>query len=292
LEMAVVVRQQTAPLSFSAEDAIFNPVDPTKKEEEFRNYKNGPRQKRVSNLYQLNHGNQTLDFVLGVKSRMKFDQKRMTLWEAFECLNAVIDDSDPDTNFTQLYHGLQTAEALRKEFPNEDWLHLTGLIHDLGKVLCDPCFGLEQWAIVGDTFPVGVRFSDKIVFHEFFEPNPDSKHPVYSSEYGIYEKNCGLMNLHMSFGHDEYLYQVLLHNKCTLPIQSLFIIRFHSFYPWHKEGAYQQLANQFDEEMYPWVKAFNKCDLYSKSHDPPKLEELKDYYQSLIDKYIPGVLSW
>jgi len=100
------------------------------------------------------------------------------------------------------------------------------------------------------------------------------------------------MNLHMSFGHDEYLYQVLLHNKCTLPIQSLFIIRFHSFYPWHKEGAYQQLANQFDEEMYPWVKAFNKCDLYSKSHDPPKLEELKDYYQSLIDKYIPGVLSW
>jgi len=287
--MAVAVRP---PLTVFAEDTSFNPVNPSKKEEEFRNYKNGPRQKRVSNLYQLNHTNQTLDFVLGVKSRMKFDKLRMTVWEAFEFLNQIIDDSDPDTNFTQLLHGLQTAEALRKEFPEQDWLHLTGLIHDLGKVLCQPCFGLEQWAIVGDTFPVGVRFAEEIVFHESFQDNPDSHHPVYSTECGIYQKNCGLMNLHMSFGHDEYMYQVLMHNKCTLPGPALFIIRFHSFYAWHKGGAYQSLANQFDEEMYPWVKAFNRSDLYSKSCEMPDIEQLKNYYQSLIDKYIPGVLSW
>jgi hypothetical protein len=40
--------------------------------------------------------------------------------------------------------------------------HLTGLIHDLGKILAHPEFGSEpQWAVVGDTFPVGCAFSDK-----------------------------------------------------------------------------------------------------------------------------------
>src|SRR2546422_6255074 len=41
---------------------------------------------------------------------------------------------------------------------------LTGLIHDLGKVLC--LFGEPQWAVVGDTFPVGCAHSDTIVFPE------------------------------------------------------------------------------------------------------------------------------
>lgn len=279
---------------FSLEDSKFNPVNSEKKEEEFRNYVNGPRQKRVSNFYQQNHTNQTLNFVLSTKERMKFDKMKLSVWQAFEVLNEVVDDSDPDTNFTQLFHGLQTAEALRREFPDPqyDWLHLTGLIHDLGKILTRPCFNLEQWAIVGDTFPVGVRFSDKIVFHEYFAHNPDTQHPVYSTENGIYEEGCGLMNLNMSYGHDEYLYQVLVHNKSTLPIQGLYILRFHSFYPWHKGGAYKNLTNKFDEEMFPWIKAFNRSDLYSKSHNVPKIEELRGYYQSLIDKYMPGLLEW
>jgi len=151
---------------------------------------------------------------------------------------------------------------------------------------------LQQWAIVGDTFPVGCRFSEKVVFHEFFTHNPDSTHPVYSTELGIYEKGCGLMNLHMSYGHDEYLYQVLQYNQCKLPIQAFFILRFHSFYAWHKEGAYQQFVNKFDEEMFHWVKVFNRSDLYSKSHEVPDFEKLKDYYKGLVEKYIPGVLSW
>ena len=37
------------------------------------------------------------------------------------------------------------------------WFVLVGLIHDLGKVLC--LFGEPQWAVVGDTFPVGCAFS-------------------------------------------------------------------------------------------------------------------------------------
>jgi inositol oxygenase len=49
-----------------------------------------------------------------------------------------------------------TAEDLRERFPEEDWLHLCGLLHDMGKVLSLPSFGsLPQWAVVGDTYPVG-----------------------------------------------------------------------------------------------------------------------------------------
>ena len=35
----------------------------------------------------------------------------------------------------------------------------TGLIHDLGKVLCK--YGEPQWAVVGDTFPVGTTKWEK-----------------------------------------------------------------------------------------------------------------------------------
>ncbi len=36
----------------------------------------------------------------------------------------------------------------------------------------------------------------------------------------------------------------------------------------------------------------SKFDLYSKADELPKIEELKTYYQGLIDKYIPGELFW
>jgi len=279
-------------INVSYDDASFNPVDAEKKEAEFRNYTNSMRQRRVEEFYYENHKNQTLEFVLDLKRRIRFNSMKMTILEAFQYLEHVVDDSDPDTNMTQIAHGLQTAEAIRKEYPNEDWLHLTALIHDLGKVLCSPCFNLPQWAVVGDTTPVGCRFSEKNVFSEYFSENPDFNHPIYSTEYGIYEPHCGLMNLHLTYGHDEYLYQVLKHNNCQLPLEALYIIRFHSFYGWHKMGAYSHLENEQDREMLKWIKIFNRFDLYSKSHDVPTFDAVKDYYQALIEKYLPGVLSW
>jgi len=274
------------------EDQNFNAVNPNKKAEEFRNFKSGGRQKCVEDFYYKNHKYQTLEFGRNLRQRINFNHLKMTVWEAFEYLETVVDESDPDTNQTQLVHGLQTAEAIRKEFPNDDWLHLTALIHDLGKVLCSPSFKLEQWAIVGDTFPVGCRFAQENVFYEFFQNNPEFNHPVYSTDLGIYQKNCGLMNLVMSYGHDEYLYQVLIHNKCSLPLPALYIIRFHSFYPWHKFGAYSHLTNEIDNEMLKWINNFNRFDLYSKSAQIPKIEDHRQYYQSLIEKYLPGILSW
>lgn len=36
----------------------------------------------------------------------------------------------------------------------------------------------------------------------------------------------------------------------------------------------------------------SKFDLYTKTTDLPDVDELKQYYQSLIDKYCPGTLKW
>ena len=41
----------------------------------------------------------------------------------------------------------------------------------------------------------------------------------------MYEPNCGLDNLMMSWGHDEYLYRMLKFNNAKLPDEALYMIR-------------------------------------------------------------------
>jgi len=252
----------------------------------FRDYEAETRPE-VREFYRLNHRHQTLEFAKQKKAQyLKFNQRSMTIWEGIEFLDQLIDDSDPDINLPQIEHLLQTAEAIRRD-GHPRWFILTGLIHDLGKILC--LFGEEQWAVVGDTFPLGCRFSDKIVFPEFFADNPDSNVAEYSTRLGIYEEGCGLDNVTMSWGHDEYLYHVM---KDHLPEPALYMIRYHSFYPAHREGEYNELMNDHDRQMFEWVRSFNPYDLYTKSEERVDVEELKPFYDDLINEYLPGKLSW
>ena len=166
-----------------------------RKPEEFRNYEAEARS-TVKEFYRLNHTNQTVDFVRAKKAEyLSLDRMEMTVWEALEYMNQLVDDSDPDVDFTQIEHAMQTAEAIRAA-GQPRWFQLTGLVHDLGKVLC--IWGEPQWAVVGDTFPVGCQFSDKCVYPEFFAANPDADNPAYTTETGIYEEHCGLDNVHLS----------------------------------------------------------------------------------------------
>jgi inositol oxygenase len=257
---------------------------PSKAKEEYRNYDN-PGRDTVREFYRLNHKYQTYDFVQEKKKEfLQFNRKEMPVWNAMEFLNTLVDDSDPDIDLDQLQHLLQTAEAIRAD-GHPDWFVLTGFIHDMGKVLC--LFGEAQWAVVGDTFPVGCQFSDKIVYPEFFKDNPDINDERYNTKYGIYEPNCGLDNVHMSWGHDEYLYHI---TKDYLPEPALYMIRYHSFYAQHREHAYEHLMNDHDRAMFEWVKKFNPYDLYSKSPNPPVVSELKPYYEDLIAKYLPATI--
>lgn len=249
---------------------------------------------RVYNTYKQMHTYQCVDFVRQEYDRwLKFDHQQMTIYDVLEQLNLIVDESDPDVDVPNIYHAFQTAEAIRKTYPNDDWFHLTGLIHDCGKILA--LYNEPQWAVVGDTFPVGCQFSDKIVYQKTtFDQNPDLIHPIYSTKYGMYSPNCGLEQCMMSWGHDEYLYQVLNnHPTCTLPDEGLYIIRYHSFYPWHTGNDYMYLCNEKDLRMLEWIRRFQKFDLYTKDdHNLPDIEQLKPYYLSLIEKYIPGILTW
>lgn len=268
------------------DDFVASRYPKNKAQEDFRNY-DPDANPGVAEFYRQNHALQTFDFVQAKEQEyLPLRKARKTIWEAAEFLNTLVDESDPDTDLTQIEHLLQTSEAIRKD-GHPRWFVLTGLIHDLGKTLC--LYGEPQWAVVGDTFPVGCAYSDKIIFFDYFSANPDSKNSLYRDPYGIYAPHCGLEKVHMSWGHDEYIYQVI---KNYLPEPAHYMLRYHSFYPAHQHGAYRHLMSEHDEEMFQWVRKFNPYDLYSKGTEKPNLKEILPYYQDLIAEFFPGKIDW
>ncbi|KAH7101420.1 myo-inositol oxygenase [Auriculariales sp. MPI-PUGE-AT-0066] len=254
---------------------------------------------RVKNFYLEQHTKQTVAF--NVEIRERFERTRgarakMSVWEALDLLGTLVDESDPDTELTQIEHALQTAEAMRRD-GRPEWMQAVGLVHDLGKLLyfftqlCDPG---AQWAVVGDTFPVGCAYSDKIVLKKnTFHANPDKEDERYQSECGIYEKGCGLDNVMMSWGHDEYLYRVVK-GHCNIPEEGLAMIRYHSFYPTQVASRRCLHASHaaFRRKLLAAVRSFNPYDLYSKGDGAPKIEELRPYYEQLVARWFPEDLEW
>lgn len=273
-----------------------------KSSEEYRNYETSPAQARVENHYRMMRLNQTVDFVERMEEKyFKFDKAEMTIWEAFEALKGYVDASDPDTELPNMEHMMQTAEAIRKAgFP--DWMQLVGLLHDMGKIMFlwgDEKDGQQgtadgiQWALGGDTWVVGCALPDKgIVFPQFNKLNPDMANPKYNTKFGIYHENIGFKNLKFAFGHDEYMYRMLVHNNSKIPHEGLQMVRLHSCYAWHSGKNYRHLMAEEDAAIEEWIIKFNAFDLYTKSDERPDVEALKPYYQSLIDKYCPGKLKW
>jgi inositol oxygenase len=115
-------------------DDTGNPANATEGEEKvFRDYANACD--RVKNFYAEQHAKQTVEYNL--KARKYFHEReklRMSVWEAVEQLNTLVDDSDPDvrvfrlwnfcappltssfqTALSQIEHLLQTAESIRKD---------------------------------------------------------------------------------------------------------------------------------------------------------------------------------
>ncbi|XP_061630222.1 inositol oxygenase isoform X3 [Phyllopteryx taeniolatus] len=143
----------------------------------------------------------------------------MPMMDAVMSLDQLVDESDPDVDFPNSFHAFQTAEGIRKEHPDNDWFQLVGLIHDVGKVMA--LWDEPQWAVVGDTFPVGCTFQNSIVFRDStFQENPDDTNPSYNSKYGIYKPNIGLDSVLMSWGHDGSPQRVILFHGSLSPESS------------------------------------------------------------------------
>lgn len=98
----------------------------------------------------------------------------------------------------------------------------------------------KQWALGGDTFVVGCRIpDDAVVLPRYNVLNPDMADPRYRTEHGMYEPHCGLDALKFAWGHDEYMYRMLVANGCLIPREGLDMIRYHSAYPWHNGASTQ-----------------------------------------------------
>ena len=78
------------------------------------------------------------------------------------------------------------------------------------------------------------------MYPEFFAAQPGQPAPEYQTGTGIYAPAAASTPSHMSWGHDEYLYHVV---KDHLPLPAQYMIRYHSFYAWHREGEYGYLLN-------------------------------------------------
>ncbi|MEN9946475.1 MAG: inositol oxygenase [Pseudomonadota bacterium] len=204
-------------------------------------------------------------------------------------------------NKWQDLYSQHTLKSWYSQINDWSWLPLVAFIHDLGKIMLLPKFGgLPQWAVVGDTYPVGAPFANSNVFYQnkFYQSSSDFTLYQQQDEqqFGAYQRHCGFDSAHMTWGHDEYLYQVMLKGS-QICSEGLYLLRYHSFYPWHTPQtgviAYQELANDYDWHMLPLLKAFQKADLYSKSPVLPPLAELKIKYQILLDKFITNkLISW
>ncbi len=247
----------------------------------------------VQDFYYDHHTKQTLEWATKMKNNCNFGQV-MGITELCELGDQLIDPSDPDIGLSQLQHALQTSEAARKKMPGHkyDWFHLTAFIHDLGKgPLAKHLTEQENstmqdvlWGVVGDTLPLGCDYSKHNVYPEFFKFNLD--YHKYD-KMGLYTEHCGFDSMVFSFGHDEYMAQILERSNTSLPQESIDIIRYHSFYPWHQHNAYQRFSSDKDLVVRNWLNIFQECDLYSKQDIPVESAQLLPYYQGLYKKYLP-----
>ena len=92
--------------------------------------------------------------------------------------------------------------------------------------------------------------------------------------------------------------------------EGLATIQYHSFYPWHCEGAYHpppygggvrlpcicHCVHPTDAtcsyRALEVVHAFNPYDLYSKTDELVDPVKLRPYYESLIAKFFPSEVDW
>jgi inositol oxygenase len=263
-------------------------------------------QAAVQLFHRLNHARQTVDFVRRQRAAFtRLNKARMTVFEALAALDTLREyetallgqeGAAAAREMGLAEHAFQTAEACRLAHPDAEWLQLAGLLHGLGKLLAHPTFGAEaQWAVCGESFPVGCQHSANITAAEYFCVNPDRRRRMYNTPTGMYARNCGLGNVMMSWSGAEYLHLVLTSNRgVRLPGPTLWLLR-HSKFRTLAAGDYGQLLDDTDRSMVPWLAEFQELSAFKRQHLPGRLHgaELREHYAALLAKHLPeGPLRW
>lgn len=209
-----------------------------------------------------------------------------TVLRSLRALDGVHDPSDPDTSLPNSEHAYQAARRARALRPYDTSLQVAALVHDIGKVLFS--HGHAAWEVVGDTFVLGEPLPRSAPCYELAPRRVRHPPPAAANRDG-----CGLDAVVVSWGHDEYMFRVLMQNAHlhTLPQRYCDAIRYHSLYPWHSAGAYRRLMGPGDAETLELVTALNQCDLYSKS-DGVVSQGDRAYFDALLASVFPEPLAW
>ncbi|GFR39908.1 hypothetical protein Agub_g413 [Astrephomene gubernaculifera] len=265
----------------------------------------------VELFLRLNHARQTVDFAKRQAQMFgRLDKAEMSVWEALHALNelreyeAVLmlepgEAQQEVAELSLLEHAFQTAELCRLHHPELDWLHLVGLMHGLGKLLAHSRFGSQpQWAICGESYPLGCRFSPHILGAQYFTANPDRRRRLYNTPTGMYGPGCGLSGVTMSWCGSEYLHLVLRLNQVALPEDAMWVLRHSKFLTLTRpQSCYLPLCAPEDLARLPLLRSFQALSAFRRAELPEGFalrgEQLTGYYEGLIAKYIGlGRLRW
>ena len=282
----------------------------------YRDYDN--TQNNVLNLYKNMHSHQTLQKKRQYSNLLLYN-KPYFITELFDKLNLVIDSSDPDTTFPQIYHCYQTAENIRLNYFNNDIIksiHIKTLFNqnewellpDKYKNIYNTTIpqlynNITNWKwliLIGLIHDLGkiLVLQDFGNFPEWFSVGDiyplgcqfQSSNIYFNKDF--YKLSPDFNNIEMTFSHDFYLANILSKSNTNLPNEAIYIIRFHSFYSWHTPHNnirnYTELASEEDWHYLPLLKLFQKADLYSKTSILPNIDSIKPFYDTLINLYIPN----
>uniref|UniRef100_K7F4I5 Inositol oxygenase n=1 Tax=Pelodiscus sinensis TaxID=13735 RepID=K7F4I5_PELSI len=217
---------------------------------DYRNYTTGPLLERVYNTYLLMHTHQTVDFVRRKSAEYgACAQRRLSIMEALDLLDNVVDESDPDVDFPNSYHAYQTAEGIRQAHPDKGKASLTPGGSPQSRVI--PPGGSPQSRVVGET---EAQTCPRAHCKSLWEPAPATAAPVPGlmlpvvSEPSKRHRGGPGLQLQGRLGEK---------GRCfAAGSVAFYMIRFHSFYPWHTGGDYMHLCSEEDLRMLPWVREF------------------------------------
>ena len=259
----------------------------------------------------LSRARQTVDFVHRQRTRFcSLAKQRLSLWDALLALDevppvaaALASGAPRGPPVRHLAASVAAAEAALATHPGAPWLAFVALTHALGRLLLLPRFGGEPaWAVVGETFPVGARFSPAVSFSAFFAANPDRRKRAYAAPHGVYVPGAGLAEVDMAWSGDEYLLEVLARNRAALPSEGLFCVRYASFEALGQPGvSYNALMSETERATaLPWLDALRairrQAAAAGAAPDAPdgrqRLLALEGMLRPLLDHFCPGELRW
>ena len=127
----------------------------------------------------------------------------MTVWEALEFLDTLVDDSDPDVDFTESNTRCRRPKPSGRRMGRAPGSNRRRPRSRISERFC-VCLASRSGRSSAIHSRSAVAASPKIVHSHFFCDNPDAHVAEYQTECGMYNPAAGSTTF-TSWGHDKYI---------------------------------------------------------------------------------------